>query len=87
MRVKLLFFATLRDQAGIRSTEIEIPIDTTVQGLKERISRDYPKLNKSMKTVLIAINHEFAFDDTHIPLDAEIALFPPVSGGKSSSSE
>jgi molybdopterin converting factor subunit 1 len=81
MRVKLLFFATLRDQAGIRSTDMEIPTDTTVQRLKERISRDYPKLNKSMKTVLVSINHEYAFDDARIPLDAEIALFPPVSGG------
>ena len=82
MRVKLLFFATLRDRTGIKSTEIEIPTDTTVKGLKDRISHDYPNLGKSMGTVLISINHEYAFDDSIIPLDAEIALFPPVSGGE-----
>ena len=40
-RVKLLFFATLRDRAGARSMELEIPPDLTVQGLK-MINDDVP---------------------------------------------
>ena len=58
MRVKLLFFATLRDRAGAKSMEIEIPEGTTVQGLKELVAREYPNLKQSMETVLIAINRE-----------------------------
>ena len=81
MRVKLLFFATLRDQAGTKSAEIEIPDSTTVQRLKDLVARDYPGLNASMETVLVSINHEYAFDDAKVPANAEIALFPPVSGG------
>ena len=36
-----------------------------------------------MKAVeaLITINREYAFDEAVVPTDAEIALFPPVSGG------
>jgi molybdopterin converting factor small subunit len=34
-----------------------------------------------MKSVLITINREYAFDEAVVPTDAEIALFPPVSGG------
>jgi molybdopterin converting factor small subunit len=34
-----------------------------------------------MKSVLITINREYAFDDAVIPIDAEMAMFPPVSGG------
>jgi molybdopterin converting factor subunit 1 len=81
MRVKLLFFATLRDRAGSKSAEIEIPDSFTVRSLKEQVALDYPGLAPSMKTVLISINHEYAFDDALIPADAEVALFPPVSGG------
>jgi molybdopterin synthase catalytic subunit len=81
MRVKLLFFATLRDRAGAKSVEIEIPDNTTVQGLKNRVAHDYPALDPSMKTALVSINHEFAMDDAFVPADAEIAMFPPVSGG------
>lgn len=80
-RVKLLFFATLRDRAGTKSMELDIPADLTVQGLKDKISSEYPNLKETMSSVLITINREYAFDDAVIPPDAELAMFPPVSGG------
>ena len=80
-RVKLLFFATLRDRAGAKSLELDIPADLTVQGLKDKLSAEYPNLKESMSSVLITINREYAFDDAVIPPNAELALFPPVSGG------
>jgi molybdopterin converting factor subunit 1 len=80
-QVKLLFFATLRDRAGTKSMELDIPPDLTVQGLKDKISKEYPNLKESMSSVLITINREYAFDDAIIPLNAELAMFPPVSGG------
>ena len=80
-RIKLLFFATLRDRAGTRLLELDIPADMTVRGLKDKLSEDYPNLKDSMKSVLVAVNHEYAFDEAVLPKDAEIALFPPVSGG------
>ena len=79
--VKLLFFATLRDRAGMRSMELDIPLDLTIQGLKEKLSNEHPNLKESMKSVLITINREYAFDEAVIPQDAELAMFPPVSGG------
>ena len=80
-RVKLLFFATLRDRAGTKSMELDVPSDLTVQGLKHKISDEYPTLKESMKSVLVTINREYAFDEAVIPPDAELAMFPPVSGG------
>ena len=80
-RVKLLFFATLRDRAGTKTMELDIPPELTVQGLKDKISNEYPSLKESMSSVLITINREYAFDDAVIPPNAELAMFPPVSGG------
>ncbi|HKY55024.1 MAG TPA: molybdopterin converting factor subunit 1 [Anaerolineales bacterium] len=80
-RVKLLFFATLRDRAGTKALELDVPSDLTVRGLKEKLSHEYPNLKESMKSVLITINREYAFDEAVIPPDAELAMFPPVSGG------
>lgn len=80
-RIKVLFFATLRDRAGSKSLEIEIPAGTTVQGLKDYLAHHYPNLSEAMKTVLISINREYAFDDAIVPEGAEVAMFPPVSGG------
>ena len=79
--IKLLFFATLRDRAGMKSLELDVPVDLTIQGLKDKLSTDYPKLRDSMKSVLITINREYAFDEALVPMNAEIGMFPPVSGG------
>ncbi|HJS19498.1 MAG TPA: MoaD/ThiS family protein [Anaerolineales bacterium] len=81
-RVKLLFFATLRDRAGTKSMELDIPFDLTVRGLKDKISDEYPNLKPSMASVLTTINREYAFDEAIIPQNAELAMFPPVSGGR-----
>jgi molybdopterin converting factor subunit 1 len=80
-RVKLLFFATIRDRAGTKSMELDVPEDLTIQGLKDRLARDMPNLKESMKSVLITINREYAFDEAVVPPNAEIGMFPPVSGG------
>jgi molybdopterin converting factor subunit 1 len=79
--VKLLFFATLRERAGTRSIEIDVADDLTIQGLKDKLVVDHPNLKESMKSVLITINREYAFDEAVIPQNAEVGMFPPVSGG------
>jgi len=79
--VKLLFFATIRDRAGTKSLELDIPVDMTIQGLKDKLASDIPNLKDSLKSVLITINREYAFDEAIVPADAEIGMFPPVSGG------
>ena len=79
--IKLLFFATIRERAGTKSMELDVPDDLTVLGLKDKLGNEYPNLKESMKSVLITINREYAFDEAVIPQDAEMAMFPPVSGG------
>ena len=80
-KIKVLFFATLRERAGQKSVELEVPADMTVRVLKEKLAGDYPNLKESMKTVLVSVNKEYTFDEATIPQNAEVALFPPVSGG------
>jgi molybdopterin synthase catalytic subunit len=82
MKVKLMFFATLRDRAGTKGMDLELPDGMTVKALKDKIASDYPGLKQSMEMVLIAVNREYAFDEAVIPAAAEIAMFPPVSGGR-----
>jgi molybdopterin converting factor subunit 1 len=80
-KIKLLFFATIRDRAGTKSLELDIASDLTILGLKEKLATDFPNLRESMKSVLITINREYAFDEAVVPPNAEIGMFPPVSGG------
>lgn len=80
-RIKVLFFATLRDHAKKKSIELDIPEGMTVLELKERIIHEIPALREPMDSVVLSVNREFAFDENPVPDGAEVALFPPVSGG------
>ncbi len=79
--IRVLFFATLRERAGTKSIEMNIPLKMTVLELKDLIVDKYPNLAGTMDSVVLSINREFAFDENLIPDNAEVALFPPVSGG------
>ncbi len=80
-KVNVLFFATLRDKIGARKLEMELPLETTVGELKGILIHDHPALSSMRDSIMAAINREYAGDEQVIPPQAEIALFPPVSGG------
>ncbi|HEX7542351.1 MAG TPA: molybdopterin converting factor subunit 1 [Anaerolineales bacterium] len=80
-KVKVLFFATLRDYVGLKSVELEIPFGTTVDELTDLLVATYPRLEKIKDSMMAAINREYTADEQVIPEGAEIAFFPPVSGG------
>jgi molybdopterin converting factor subunit 1 len=81
MKIRILFFSTLRDYVGAKAIELEVPLDTTVAELKKILVSIYPKMLPAENSIMAAINREYAGDEQVIPLDAEIAFFPPVSGG------
>jgi molybdopterin converting factor subunit 1 len=80
-QVKTLFFATLRDRADVGFVNLQIPAQSSVAEFKSILTQKFPALKEFMGHVLISINQEYAFDEAIIPDDAEIAIFPPVSGG------
>jgi molybdopterin converting factor subunit 1 len=79
--IKIFLFATLAETIGSRSILVELPKDQTVAGLKDFLVKNYPKLSPARNSMLVAVNREYAGDDLVIPAGAEVALFPPVSGG------
>jgi molybdopterin synthase sulfur carrier subunit len=80
-QITVLFFATLRDKAGTRSATLDVEISTTIEQLKLLLVAKFPNLDGLMEHCLASINHEYRFDESEIPAGAEIAFFPPVSGG------
>jgi molybdopterin converting factor subunit 1 len=80
-KIQVYFFAVLRDKAGVKQSFMEIPSETNILKFKELIVEKFPKISESMESTLISVNKEVAFDDEVIPSGAEVALFPPVSGG------
>lgn len=82
MNFTVKLFATLKDKAQTSQLALELKqAQPRVTDLLAEIIAQKPLLEPSMKSILVAINNEFAFPDQTLAPHDEIALFPPVSGG------
>lgn len=79
--ISILFFAHLKEIAGVDRLEMELPAGASVKDLKDQLAARFPGLVNALPTVIVAVNRDFGFDEDLIPDQAEIAIFPPVSGG------
>ncbi|MBN1535118.1 MAG: molybdenum cofactor biosynthesis protein MoaE [Anaerolineales bacterium] len=83
MHITILFFAAYKDQAKTQRADMEIPANCTViQLLNEILIKEFPHLTIHAPSTLVSINREFASFEDNIPEGAEVAIFPPVSGGE-----
>ncbi|HNT23342.1 MAG TPA: molybdenum cofactor biosynthesis protein MoaE [Anaerolineales bacterium] len=78
---RVLFFATFRNLTGVKETVLEYPPGTSVQELRKLLAARFPALAVPITSALVAVNQQYAFDKDVLPGQAEIAIFPPVSGG------
>ncbi len=78
-KYRLKAFGITKEIIGRRDVEFEGSIQT-VADLRAALKDRYPELG-TLRSLLIAINSEYAGDDQTISENDEIALIPPVSGG------
>jgi molybdopterin converting factor subunit 1 len=81
MKVRLLFFAVLRDIAGTGERELAIDEGTTAIDVWETLRRSYAKLADYAQPPMIAINESYASPDAVLREGDELAFIPPVAGG------
>jgi molybdopterin converting factor subunit 1 len=81
MKVKVKFFAILRERAGIAEITRELPDGSTVAELWQALQQDYPKLNVRGIRLLYAVNQNYVAADYRLAEQDEIVFIPPVSGG------
>lgn len=81
MKVRLLFFAVLRDIAGTDERELELGEGTTASDVWESLRRSYAKLAEYTQPPMIAINESYADADAVLRDGDELAFIPPVAGG------
>ena len=83
MKIQLRYFASLREALG--STEaVEIEAGSTVGALRDRlIARGEPHATVLARgrALRAALNQTLCDESAPIPDGAEVAFFPPVTGG------
>lgn len=78
--IKVLLFAGIAEKLGQQQIVVDQG-EITVQGLREWLAQQYPAIAIDLERAMIAVNEEFADDETNLKTDDEVAIIPPVSGG------
>jgi molybdopterin synthase sulfur carrier subunit len=85
MKVRVLFFASLREKLGCGGEEIDAPPTVaTVGALREHLRARggaWAEVFAPTRAVRAALNQSMAQPGAHIKAGDEIAFFPPVTGG------
>ncbi len=85
MKIRVLFFASLREQLGTAAEDIELPAGVaSVSALRAYLGARggaYAKAFSDKSAVRIAVNQEMAAPARAIKAGDEVAFFPPVTGG------
>lgn len=82
MHITIRLFAGLAEVIGTSSLVFHATEQPLTAGkLKELLSASYPAAAAQIRSSLVAIDQEYAPDESIITESAEVALIPPVSGG------
>jgi len=81
MKVRVQFYAQLRELIGVHELELELQQGANVRQLLERIYAQKPALRAHDKSILIGAGLEFVDRNYKVNQGEEIAIMPPVQGG------
>ncbi len=81
MKVRLLFFAVLRDIAGSDERQLELREGTTAREVWQSLRESHAKLADYTQPPMVAINEAYAAPDAVLRDGDELAFIPPVAGG------
>ncbi|PYL03965.1 MAG: hypothetical protein DME31_04965 [Verrucomicrobia bacterium] len=81
MKVRVQFYAQLRDLIGMRELEVDLAEGASVRELLDQIYAKQPALRSHDKSILIGAGLEFVDRNYKLKPGEEIAIMPQVQGG------
>lgn len=85
MKLTVLYFARLREAVGREREQLEVPgdVDTVAKLRAHLIARGAPFADAfaGIGRIRAAVDQTMAQEDTRLRDGAEVAFFPPVTGG------
>jgi sulfur-carrier protein len=85
MKIKIVYFARLRDNLASSGEELELPSSITkISELRAFLASRGGKWSEAFdgsRTIRSSINFDLIADDADLIDSSEVAFFPPITGG------
>jgi molybdopterin synthase catalytic subunit len=81
--IRVLFFGAARDVVDQNSSPLLLTLEApaTVAHAFQQLVEQFAGLERFGRSLLFAVNQEYATQETELEENDELAIFPPVSGG------
>lgn len=83
MKIQLRFFASLREALG-SGEPLDVPVGSTVGSVRDLLiarGGSHAEVLARGRALRAALNHTMCAESTELVDGAELAFFPPVTGG------
>jgi len=87
IKIEVLFFGAARDAVGSNELQLSLGPAATVATAFGQLISQFSGLERFGRSLLFAVNQEYATKETMLRDKDELAIFPPVSGGSVSNKE
>jgi molybdopterin converting factor subunit 1 len=81
VRVRLLYFAVLRDIAGKGEEVVDLPEGTRASDVWSQLRAQHRELSGYERPPMTAVNESYVSSDQLLRDGDEVAFIPPVAGG------
>ena len=81
IQLRVLLFGAAREAAGCGELLFEVSAPATAASVLEELLDARPALRRFGRSLLVAVNEEYAPPQREVRANDEVAVFPPVSGG------
>ena len=81
IKVHVLFFGGAKDVTGAHSLDLILQSPAKLADATSELFERFPELKRFGRSLLFAVNQEYASPETEVRSNDELAVFPPVSGG------
>lgn len=79
--IRVLFFGAARDVVDTNPLDVSLEAPATVGSAFRQLVSRFAQLERFGRSLLFAVNQEYATPETPLKDNDELAVFPPVSGG------
>lgn len=81
MRVRIRYFASLREAAGLADEALDLPEGATAGEARALVAERHPALAAPLASCMAAINQRYVAAETPLSEHDELVFIPPLGGG------